>query len=174
MSRFSLVIHHNKALAAILLFLSITSVIFGEIETKLFDGYLGEWKGTFRVYSPEGNLIKSMQVHHKYWRVNKSTIEGQQNIVYSDGKTEKVKATDSLNNGRLTCTVESDITGRKILEGHVDGNQIFWWRKDKDAIESFRERITDSGKMYAIDGYGIYGVNRANTYIFVGEYERIR
>lgn len=165
---------NNKYFAAVLLCLTLTAVVSSEIETKLFDGYLGEWKGTFQVYSPEGKLIKSMQVHHKYWRINKSTIEGEQNIVYSDGKTEKVKATDSLNNGRLTCTVESNIYGRKILEGHLDGNQMFWWRKDKNVIESFRERITDKGNVYAIDGYGIYGVNRANIYIFVGEYKRVR
>jgi hypothetical protein len=144
-----------------------------QVESKLFDGYLGEWQGTFRVYSPEGKLIKSMQAYHIYKRVDQFTIEGLQRIVYSDGKVENIKARDSLKNGKLTCEVESDLYGRKVLEGHVEGNQVFWWRKDKDAFESFRERVINDGKIYAIDGYGIYGPDRSTIYTYAGEYKRV-
>jgi hypothetical protein len=143
-------------------------------EPRLFDGYLGEWEGIFRVYSIDGKLIKTMQAHHNYRRIDENTIEGEQTIKYSDGTVEKVKAKDELKNSKLTCTVESNLYGRKVLEGHMDGDQIFWSRQEKDVIESFRERVIDNGKIYVIDGYGIYGADRSKIYTFVGEYKRVR
>jgi hypothetical protein len=163
-----------KNILLALFFLVSAALNANEKEHKLFEGYLGEWKGTFSVYSSDGKLIKTMQAHHIYKRINQNTIEGEQTIRYSDGTIEKVKATDSLNNGRLTCTVESNLYGHKVLEGHLDGDQVFWSRKEKDVIESFRERIIDDGKTYAIDGYGIYGADRSKIYTFVGEYKRVR
>ncbi len=140
----------------------------------ILDSYVGEWKGTFRVYSLQGKLIKSLQAHHVYRRVDEYTIEGEQTVMHNNGKVEKVKARDSIKNGRLSCIVESDVHGLKVLEGQMDGHQIFWWRKDKDAVESFRERVIDGGKTYLIDGYGIYGRDRNQIYTFVGEYKRVR
>lgn len=163
-----------KTFLITLFLISATILTAKEKEPKLFDGYVGEWKGTFRVYSPDGTLIKTMKAHHIYKRIDANTIEGEQTIEYSDGTIEKVKATDALTNGKLTCTVESNLYGRKVLEGHVDGDQIFWSRKEKDVIESFRERVIDGGTIYAIDGYGIYGTDRGKIYTFVGEYKRIK
>jgi hypothetical protein len=157
-----------------LLFIGATIVTAKENEQKLFEGYLGEWKGTFRVYSSDGKLIKTMKAHHIYKRIDANTIEGEQTVEYSDGTIEKVKAKDALNNGKLTCTVESNLYGRKVLEGQLDGDQIFWFRNEKDAIESFRERVTNNGNIYAIDGFGIYGTDRSKIYTFVGEYKRIQ
>jgi hypothetical protein len=160
-------------LLAVSLFAATTLLANGK-ESKLFEGYLGEWKGTFRVYSADGQLIKTMDAHHIYKRIDANRIEGEQTIKYSDGTIEKVKATDLLKDGKLTCTVESNLYGRKVLGGHVDGDQIFWSRQEKDVIESFRERVNDNGNTYAIDGYGIYGADRGKIYTFVGEYKRIR
>lgn len=158
----------------LLLFLAGNFEATDATRQTILDSYVGEWKGTFRVYSLEGKLIKSLQAHHIYRRVDEYTIEGEQTIMQNDGKVEKIKARDSTKNGRLICIVESDIHGVKVLEGHIDGNQIFWWRKDEDAWESFRERVTDGGKTYLIDGYGIYGKDRNQIYTFVGEYRRVR
>jgi hypothetical protein len=167
---------NNKQILSLLLFLFLAGNFEATETTRqtIFDCYVGEWKGTFQVYSVEGKLIKSLQAHHVYRRVDEYTIEGEQTVLNNDGKVEKVKARDSIKNGRLSCIVESDVHGVKVLEGHTDGDQIFWSRKDEDAVESFRERVIDGGKTYLIDGYGIYGKDRSQIYTFVGEYKRVR
>ncbi|MCI0414499.1 hypothetical protein L0222_17115 [bacterium] len=159
-------------IASILVFL-VAAVSPGQVPANLFSEYAGEWKGIFYVYAPDGTPVKSLKVHHVYKVVDKYTLEGTQMVTYPDGTTEKILARDYVENGKLYCRVDSDRSGVKILEGRLDGSQIFWSRKDSETIETFREEIVD-GKTYAINGYGIYGKDRSKVYTFFAEYKRVR
>jgi hypothetical protein len=136
-----------------------------------FGPYSGEWKGEFHVYTPDGKLVKNIQAWHVYKVIDEATLSGLQTLTYQDGTIEKVHATNYIKNGTLYCRVSSDRFGDKELQGRFDGNQIFWWRMEKDIVESYRERILNHGKTYAIDGYGIYG---SKIYTFFGEYTKVR
>ncbi len=109
-----------------------------------------------------------------YKEIDKFTLECKQTVTYDDGSIEKIQVRDYVERGKLFCRVQSDRFGLKILEGRMEQNQIFWWRKEEGAIESYRERITASGKLYLIDGYGIYGNDPPKVYTFWGEYKKIR
>lgn len=134
--------------------------------------FVGEWEGVFYVYTPDGQPVKSLKAHHIY-KIAGSSLDGTQIVVYPDGIIEKVIAHHYLNEGKLYCRLESDKFGVKILEGRVDGSQIFWSRKDIDDLESFRERIVED-RLYVIDGYAIYGKDRSTVYTFFAEYKRVR
>jgi len=157
----------------ITLFFLLAGMTSAEIPANLFSEYAGEWEGMFYVYAPDGALIKSLKARHVYKIVDKYTLEGTQTVTYADGTVEKVQARDYVEKGKIYCRVESDRSGVKILQGRLDGAQIFWSRKDSELLETFRERIIN-GKLYAIDGYGIYGKDRSKVYTFFAEYRRIR
>ncbi|MCI0606666.1 hypothetical protein L0156_27085, partial [bacterium] len=106
---------------------------------NLYSSYIGEWIGKFYVYTPDGKLLKSMAVHHVYRESGKYTLEGTQTVTYDDGSKENVQVKDYVEAGKLFCRVQSDRFGLKILEGRMEGNQIFWWRTEKGVIESYRE-----------------------------------
>lgn len=155
------------------LFFLLAAVSTAQVPANLFSEYAGEWEGVFYVYAPDGTPVKSLKARHVYKIVDRYTLEGTQTITYPDGTTEKIQARDYVQNGKIYCRVESDRSGLKILEGHLDGSQIFWSRKDSETLETFRERIMN-GKIYAIDGYGIYGKDRSKVYTFFAEYKRVR
>jgi hypothetical protein len=155
------------------LFLLFAVDVISQIPPNLFSGYAGEWQGIFYVYAPDGTPVKTLKARHVYKIINKYTLEGTQTVTYPDGTVENIHARDYVENGKIYCRVESDRTGVKILEGRLDGSQIFWSRKDSETLETFRERIIN-GKVYAIDGYGIYGKDRSKVYTFFAEYKRIR
>lgn len=157
----------------VVIFLLQVITASGQIPPNVFSEYAGEWEGMFTVYKPDGTLVKRLKAHHQYKVVNKYTLEGTQTVTYPDGTIEQIKARDYVQNGKIYCRVESDRTGVKILEGRLEGSQIFWSRKDSETLETFRERIVDR-KIYSIDGYGIYGKDRSNVYTFFAEYKRIR
>jgi hypothetical protein len=155
------------------LFLLLAAIVSSQVPPNLFSGYTGEWKGIFYVYAPDGTPVKILKARHVYKIINNYTLEGTQTVTYPDGTVEKIHARDYVKNGKIYCRVESDRSGVKILEGRLDGSQIFWTRKDSETLETFRERIIN-GKIYAIDGYGIYGKDRSKVYTFFAEYKRIR
>lgn len=159
-------------MTSILVFL-VAAISLAQVPANVFSEYAGEWKGIFYVYAPDGTPVKSLKVHHVYKVVDQYTLEGTQTVTYPDGTTEKIHARDYVEKGKIYCRVDSDRSGVKILEGRLDGKQIFWSRKDSEAIETFRERIIN-GKTYAIDGYGIYGKDRSKVYTFSAEYKRVR
>ena len=163
----------NQSKKMLILFLFfLTAITSAQVPANLFAGYAGQWEGTFYIYSPDGSLIKSLKARHVYKNVDAYTLEGTQTVTYPDGTVERIRARDYVENGKLFCRVESDRSGVKVLEGRLDGSQIFWSRKDSETVETFRERIVN-GKIYAIDGYGIYGKDRSKIYTFVGEYKRV-
>jgi hypothetical protein len=133
----------------------------------------GEWQGHFYVYSPDGTLVRILEAHHIYKQIDKNTVEGTQKVKYPDGTIENVRTRDYVENGKLYCHVESDRFGTKLLNGRFDGSQIFWSRQDSQTLETFRERVID-GKIYAIDGYGIYGKDISKVYTYFAEYKRVK
>ena len=161
----------RKILIVFLFFL--TTTISAQVPANLFAGYAGQWEGIFYIYAPDGSLIKSLKARHVYKNIDAYTLEGTQTVTYPDGTIERIRARDYVEKGKLFCRVESDRSGVKVLEGRLDGSQIFWSRKDSETVETFRERIVN-GKIYAIDGYGIYGKDRSKIYTFVAEYKRIQ
>jgi hypothetical protein len=164
----------NRLRKTLFLFLFFhTTISWAQVPANLFAGYAGEWEGIFYIYAPDGSLIKSLKARHVYKNVDAYTLEGTQTVTYPDGTIERIVARDYVENGKLFCRVESDRSGVKILEGRLHGSQIFWSRKDSETVETFRERIVN-GKIYAIDGYGIYGKDRSKIYTFAAEYKRIR
>jgi len=163
--------HSHYVLTA--LFFLLAAVPSTQVPANLFSEYAGEWEGVFHVNAPDGTQIKSLKARHVYKIVDQYTLEGTQTITYPDGTTEKIQARDYVQNGKIYCRVESDRSGVKVLEGRLDGSQIFWSRKDSETLETFRERIIN-GKIYAIDGYGIYGKDRPKVYTFFAEYKRVR
>lgn len=156
----------------LVLFFPLVVIVYAQIPANVFSEYAGEWEGIFYVYKPDGTLVKRLKAHHVYKIIDNYTLEGGQTVTYPDGTIEKIKTRDYVQNGKIYCRVESDRSGVKVLEGRFDGSQIFWIRKDAQTVESFRERVLN-GKVYAIDGYGIYGKDRANVYTFFAEYKRI-
>jgi hypothetical protein len=156
----------------VIFFLLVMSA-YSQIPANVFSEYAGEWEGIFNVYKPDGTLVKRLKAHHLYRVIDKYTLEGTQTVTYPDGTIEKIKARDYVQNGKIFCRVESNLSGVKVLEGKLEGSQIFWSRKDAETLEMFRERIVN-GKIYAIDGYGIYGKDSSNVYTFFAEYKRIR
>ena len=161
-------------LLLVLSFLIVTQLHSQSVRPNLFAEYAGKWKGTFYVYSPDGKLLNKLEAEHSYRISDPYTLEGTQTVRYPDGSIERIQAKDYVQNGKLYCRVESDRSGVKILEGKMEGNQIFWWRHQKDVTESFRERVINGGRLYAIDGYGIYGADHTKVYTFFAEYRRIQ
>lgn len=162
-----------RMISRAVVFTLLVMVAFAESPDAQFLPLEGEWEGQFHVYTPDGTPVKILKARHTYKFIDKNKVEGTQKVTYPDGSIENIRTHDYVENGKLYCRVESDRYGTKLLEGRSDGTQIFWHRQDSETLETFRERVIN-GKIYAIDGYGVYGKDRSKAYTFFAEYKRVR
>jgi len=147
----------------------------GQSPRAALDPLTSRWTGTFTVYTPDGQLVESLQAEHRYrWDgdVQRGTIVDR----YPDGRVVRSTARNYVSEeGTLVCEVTRENGERTVHTGRVRGETIFWHRETEDGlVESFRERVVDTpqGREYRIDGFGAYPSGDTTTYLhFKGRYQ---
>lgn len=143
-------------------------------EDAPFRPWNGTWKGKFKVFSYDGKLLNVLKVSQTYTELKPTDQRAQFTEFDKDGKKTTAKARNWVEGGKLLCRVEksdgSVVThvGRKLKNGG-----LCWHRKDKEAQESFFEKVIKEGDQtfYVINGFGIYGKDR-KAYYFEGRYQQ--
>ena len=162
-----------------LLFLFFSSTVAQEKNYKeIFDPFTAHWKGVFKVYNYDGRLLDELQVEQRYWW--EGGVQHAEFLDrYRDGRTVRAKARNYEKDGVMYCEVEKETGEKTVHRGHFEDSALFWYHKNADGskIESFKERVIEdsTGKVYYIDGFGVYGKGESASYlIFEGCYREVK
>ena len=137
---------------------------------RLLQPLVGRWKGRFKVFEPDGTLIRRIEVRQEYFWTG-DVLCGDYLEEAADGNVTHARARLGENEGALFCEVKkSDATGTLHL-GKWEEHYLFWHRRDdsEGVVECFKEFIVHApkGRIYMVDGFGVYGTNQ---YLFEGQY----
>ncbi len=129
----------------------------------------GTWEGTFAGYNDSGVELYRIQVQQIYKTIDETTQSVHVRDTFPDGKVITGVGKNSAERRsdgtlKLTCVVNKSNGERvehdgRLIQG-VDGHQqLIWFSKKKDRVETFREvvREEDGVKIYRINGMGRYG-----------------
>ena len=141
------------------------------------DAFTGTWSGTFKVYRYDGRLLDQLETTHQYEWVD-SVQHGVFVDRYPDGRTVRAEARNYVRDGVLYCEVEKENGVHTLHRGRLEGGVVFWYRQVEDGAvtESFRERVveTSAGRVYRIDGFGVYREGEATSYLlYEGRYAEV-
>ena len=149
-----------------------------EMAKAAFEPFTAPWQGRFRVFNFDGKLLDELQIEQRYWW--EGEVQHAKFIERNrDGRLVTAKARNYVENGKLYCEVEKDSGEKTVHLGHYENGMLFWYRKTADGktVESFKERVVAeaSGKVYYIDGFGVYGQGAGASYLlFEGRYEEVK
>ncbi|MEM8873906.1 MAG: hypothetical protein AAGD32_06560 [Planctomycetota bacterium] len=133
-----------------------------------FEPFDGNWRGTFQVFSAEGELLTELGVEQSYrWEGNVQVADFRE--VDTDGNVTTAKAKNFRNEaGELICRVEKSTGDVTEHVGRVTDGNLFWYGPN----ECFREEVVTINGVpsYTIDGFGTYG---DTTLLFKGRYQRV-
>jgi hypothetical protein len=141
------------------------------------DPFTGTWRGTFVVYTYDGEPITRLEAEHRYhWEgdVQVGTFIDR----YPDGRVVRAEARNYLEGGVLWCEVMKDNGERTVHQGRYEDGAVFWHRQLESGLtETFRERVVEapSGQEYQIDGFGAYpndGGGRSYV-VYKGRYQAV-
>lgn len=136
---------------------------------KVFAALEGSWSGVFVGYDASGTELYRIQVSQKYHTLDehRQAVEildtmPDGTVITGQGMNIARRAADgSL---QLRCRVNKSNGERVEHEGRVvrgpDGDeQIIWFSRGPDRVETFREFVTGTGpqRQYVINGMGQYG-----------------
>lgn len=143
----------------------------------IFAPYIGEWEGTFKIFSHDGKLLNILQVHQKYFWQN-DTQKVHITDMYPDGKKEKSIGLNFARGDSLFCVVKHEDGKVVRLVGAHHGGRLIWHRQvpEQHLVESFKEYVAplDGDTVYYIDGVGVYGSRKNRTILlFEGRYKKI-
>ena len=143
----------------------------------------GKWRGTFVGYDASGKTLYRIQVEQIYKTVNGTTQSVRVRDQMADGKVITGIGTNTATRGkdgalRLRCVVKKSTGERVVHDGRISrgpgGRQeVIWFSKSKDRVETFREWVTGKGEsaVYHIHGMGRYG---KTMMLMAGEYRRVK
>ena len=144
----------------------------------LFEPYTGEWTGEFRIFTLNGALKSTIQVHQRYFwdgDTQKVVITDR----YPDGRIERSNALNYLDGDTPVCLVrKADGTVVRLI-GQKQAGRLFWKNDapQQQKYEIFKEYVDTIGgaSLYFIDGLGVYGSGEHRTIlIFEGRYRKVR
>lgn len=164
-------------LVTILLAAACTTCAQVDSAKQAFEPFTGHWRGVFRVYNYDGELLEELQVEQKYWWEDE-VQHGEFTDRYRDGREVNSNARNYLEDGVMYCEVIKESGEKTLHTGHYDNALLFWYRKtpDGNTVESFKERVAKERgrKVYYIDGFGVYGQGEGGSYLlFEGRYEEV-
>ncbi|MEM8495662.1 MAG: hypothetical protein AAF663_09785 [Planctomycetota bacterium] len=133
-----------------------------------FEPFDGEWRGTFQVFSAEGELLTELSVEQSYrWEGDVQMaafreVDRAGNVTTANAKNFRNEA------GELICRVEKSTGDVTEHVGRVTDGNLFWYGPN----ECFREEVVTINGVpsYTIDGFGTYG---DQTLLFKGRYQRV-
>jgi hypothetical protein len=153
----------------------------GDDPVAVFRSLDGRWSGTFVGYDAAGAELYRLRVQQTYKTVDANT----QSVELSDtdakgttttGKGRNVAKRRADGSLELTCVVDKsngdhvEHTGR-VVAGPDGDDEIVWSSQKAGRSETFRERVSGSGKeaRYEIDGMARYG---ETLLLMAGRYRR--
>jgi len=143
-----------------------------ELKNRL-DALAGSWRGAFKVFAPDGSLIRRVEMEQSYhW--NGSILIGR--IAECDAQHVKTESIARImeNHEGLVCEVTSQLGETTVQHGRWEEPNLFWHRRDRarGVVECIKECVTQGKqRLMLVDGFANYG---GVQYLFEGRYREVK
>ncbi|MCZ6835606.1 MAG: hypothetical protein O7G85_07515 [Planctomycetota bacterium] len=159
---------HAATLLIMTMFLSAAAPIPLDDPVQVFAELDGVWAGTFVGYDESGRELYRIQVRQEYETIdaNTQTVRVRDTmpdgtVITGEGTNIAIRSPDGTL--QLTCIVNKSNGERvehagRLVKGPEGDEQIVWYSKATNRVETFREFVHHEGKqtIYEINGMGQY------------------